>query len=230
MIFMNAPQIMLTVDALERERGSPTPDNLENLPLDARYVGLLLELDQLEKSSGSSDRAPRVGAHLLTATVSRTDRLNQVNRKLKVLKLIADIEVLDGRERWRLQPTSAEFESAFGILCQHQMERLQRKTAKEVQTLMLTIALRDKQRNVGRGASKKLISARIAQGKKVEVAMEAWDEWRRASTSEVVPFKDLKDLIQDARKGIYPWEGTANEGTSSYFCKLVHSLRIGFAP
>lgn len=215
---MTAPQIMATVDDLERERGNPTPDNLENLPLDARYVGLLLELDQLEKSSGTSGRAPRVGAHLLTPTVSRTDRLNQVNRKLKVLKFIADIERSDGRARWQVQePATAEFESAFKILCQCQMARLHRKVAKEVQTLMLTIALRN-HRNVGRGASKKLLRARTAQAKKVEVAMEAWDEWRRASTSEVVPFKALQDLIHDAHKGIYPWESTANEGMISKLC------------
>lgn len=56
-----------------------TADSLAGLEAAGRYVGLLLELEEIQQRSGG-----RVSAHLITATVSQTERMHFVQRKLKV--------------------------------------------------------------------------------------------------------------------------------------------------
>jgi hypothetical protein len=59
---------------------APEEDSLAALDDEARFVGLLMEYHEIQQQSGG-----RVSAHLLTSTISRTQKLQGVNRKLKVI-------------------------------------------------------------------------------------------------------------------------------------------------
>jgi hypothetical protein len=149
---------------------------------------------------------------------------------MQVEKLIRDLQAEYGWDRW--QPGSPEYEAGFRKLCEQQKSGLQRKTAKEVQTLLYTEE--SFKRHDGDQVTKKLRTIKERQQRKVASALEAWFEWDHALTHAggltpghaSVP---SPAQIADAYKGNYPWAAGEMEGDwlitlqcSKYFC--IHPL------
>jgi hypothetical protein len=131
-------------------------------------------------------------------------------------KLIRDLETEHGWERERWQPGSPEYEAGFRKLCEQEKFSLQRKAAKEVQTLLYTEE--SFKRHAGdRQVTKKLRTIKERQQRKVASALEAWMEWDHALTHAGDPTPGPASVpspaqLADAYKGNYPWATDEMEG------------------
>lgn len=180
---------------------------------EGKYVGLLLEF-QLYNALASS----RVSSNLLLSVVSGTQKVNEVTRKFKIIKLLDDLESLHVEQipaRW--VAGSQPYEAGFQKLCAEQMLVFQQKAAKSAQHLMMVEELFKRHAQI-RGETKKMQKTKQKEKQNVESAISAWQSWKAASatTATSVPNTAVQPVAQEtlsaAYQGIYPWSHTEGEG------------------
>ena len=185
-----------------------------------QYVGLLLELEHCNSIESS-----RISPALLFSVVSGTQKMHDVTRKLKIERLISNLEDAHADEidtRW--EQGSQAFETGFQILCAAQMATFQSKAAKSAQHLMLVEELFRRHSGM-RTDTKKLLRIKQHQRNLVDSAIKGWHAWQVASQPDSPATAITAEVSKAAYTGTYPWSHAEHEGFSLHQTSALQILQ-----
>lgn len=186
------------------------PDGISNAVLSwqGNYVALLLELDLFERASGG-----RLSPRIVSGSLSGTIRLDRINRKYKILRLLEELESQQHvMERWC--PSEEAFEQGFGDLCTYHVELAQHKVITLVQEYLLLEELFGRVQN-RRGDTKRLIKGKQRQKSKVSTAVQHWHDWKSALAG-IASTDCPAHIQQNVLRAEYPWRADTNAGTNVF--------------